>query len=93
MREKGTARHCERLTHPHLCVLSSLSVGMFFLDASLSGYLEVSEVPDLSAKLFNLLDTKHKNRISHENLQECINHFCTRLDNMAARTQFLQVTR
>lgn len=70
----------------------SLGVGMNFLDASLSGYLEVTEVPDLTAKLFNLLDVKHKGRISHENLQECVNSLCARLDTFQTRIQRLQVS-
>jgi hypothetical protein len=50
----------------------ALSVGLAYLDANLSGYLEPEDVPDMTAELFTKLDANRDNRISRQELQEFI---------------------
>jgi len=50
----------------------ALSVGLAYLDTNYTGYLEPSDVPDMTAELFTKLDANRDNKVSRQELQEFI---------------------
>ena len=70
--------------------LDALSVGLNYFDRDEKGAITASECPELSARLFDLLDTNKDGRISHDDLMRSVNNLLRAIDSSVERVRQLQ---
>lgn len=65
----------------------SLNVGLAFLDANCTGKIEPSDVPDLTAAMFNKLDVDNSHDITPDELQRAVRSSLTKLSALETNTR------
>jgi hypothetical protein len=68
----------------------ALSVGLNYFDKDQKGSISPSECPELSARLFATLDVNHDGLISHQDLQQAIEHMTDELEHKLNKIKALQ---
>ena len=70
--------------------LEALSVGLTYFDRDSKGAINASECPELSARLFDLLDANKDGSISHDDLLHSVKSIIHALDDTMERIRQLQ---
>ena len=68
----------------------ALSVGLNYFDRDEKGAITASECPELSARLFDMLDANKDGRISHDDLRRSVGQLLDQLDSSIERSRQLQ---
>jgi hypothetical protein len=68
----------------------SLAVGLQYLDANASGYIEPEDMPQLTAEIFTRLDLKQRHKISTQDLQKAVDTMTERARNLHGQVEELQ---